>query len=92
MTREVPQCLLLLYESKEWQKKGTRRPTEMAKNTQIFIKRSSVGHFGLVTSKKYAVFKALFESDRVIAPKPLKLRHKSDFLRFVGGYKIEVVI
>ena len=30
-------CLLLLYESKEWPKKGTRRPTKTAKNTQIVI-------------------------------------------------------
>ena len=48
MTREVLTCLFLLYESKEWPKKGTRRPTEMVKNTQIFTKRSSVGRFGLV--------------------------------------------
>ena len=37
MTREVLKCLLLLYESKEWPKKGTRRPTKTAKNTQIVI-------------------------------------------------------
>ena len=37
MTREVLKCLLLLYESKEWPKKGTRRLTKMAKNTKIFI-------------------------------------------------------
>ena len=30
-------CLLLLYESKEWPKKGTRRPTKTAKNTKIVI-------------------------------------------------------
>ena len=34
MTREVLKCLLLLYESKEWPKKGTGRPTEIAKNTK----------------------------------------------------------
>ena len=47
----VPNCLgsfSSFYESKEWPKKGTRRPTEMANKTKIFIKRSSVGHFGLV--------------------------------------------
>ena len=37
MTREVLKCLLLLYESKEWPKKGTRRPTKTAKNTKIVI-------------------------------------------------------
>ena len=31
------ECLLLLYESKEWPKKGTRRPTKTAKNTKIVI-------------------------------------------------------
>ena len=37
MTREVLKCLLLLYESKEWPKKGTRRPTKTAKNTKTVI-------------------------------------------------------
>ena len=46
MTREVLKCLLLLYESKEWPKKGTRRPTKTAKNTKIVIfcqKKSACG-------------------------------------------------
>ena len=46
MTREVLKCFLLLYESKEWPKKGTRRPTKTAKNTKIVIfgqKKSACG-------------------------------------------------
>ena len=131
MTREVLKCLLLLYESKEWPKKGIRRPTKMAKNTKIvifgkkksacgkppaeencpfpretlfgpkkkrlrqaasqkrpkmhtflleqtaknikiFTKWSSIQHFAMIPRRKCTEKQDLQESDRVIAPKPLK--------------------
>ena len=52
--------------------KGTIGPLLMVNNTQIYIKRSSVGHFGTSPIPKCTVFKALHARDRDIAPKPLK--------------------
>ena len=52
MTREVLKCLLLLYESKEGPKKGTRRPTKTAKNTKIVTKWSFMGRNGTSTIPK----------------------------------------
>ena len=101
MTREVPQCLLLLYESKQGPKKGTRRPTEIAKNTKLFIKRSSIGHFGTSPIPKCTVFKTLQRRDRDVAPKPIKWSFKNDFadryfcfFQKIGtyGYKIGMAI
>ena len=45
---------------------------QMVKNTKIFTKWSSIQHFEMSPIPKCTVFKTLHESDRVIAPKPLK--------------------
>ena len=70
MTREVLKCLLLLYESKEWVKKGTRRPTEMAKKANIFIKRSSVGRFGLVLAENTQFLKPCSNPIEILRQNP----------------------
>ena len=80
MTREVLKCLLLLYESKEWPKKGTRRLTKMAKNTKIVTKWSSMGRNRTATLPKWSEKQDLQESDRVIAPNPLKWGFKNDLM------------
>ena len=58
--------------------KGSIAPLQMTKNTKIFIKRSSAGHFGTSPISKCIVFKTLHALDRDIAPKPLKWRFNSD--------------
>ena len=80
MTREVLKCLLLLYESKEWPKKGTRRPTKMAKNTKIVTKWSFMGRNGTSTIPKWSEKQDQQNPDRVIAPKPLKWGFKRDLM------------
>ena len=80
MTREVLECLLLLYESKEGPKKGTRRPTKMAKNTKIVTKWSFMGRNGTSTIPKWSEKQDQQNPDRVIAPKPLKWGFKSDLM------------
>ena len=45
---------------------------QMVKNTKIFTKWSSIQHFEMSPIPKCTVFKTLHESDRVIAPNPLK--------------------
>ena len=80
MTREVLKCLLLLYESKEGPKKGTRRPTKMSKNTKIVTKWSSMGRNGTSTIPKWSEKQDQQNPDRVIAPKPLKWGFKSDLM------------
>ena len=45
---------------------------QMVKNTKTFTKWSSIQHFEMSPIPKCTVFKTLHESDRVIAPKPLK--------------------
>ena len=70
MTREVLKCLLLLYESKEWPKKGTRRPTKTAKNTKIVIfgqKKSACG-------KPPAEENGPFPRETLFGPKKKRLR------------------
>ena len=59
---------------------GARRPRKIAKNIQIFTKWSSVGAFGTSPIPKCTVFKTLRCRYRDIAPKPLKLGFKSDFV------------
>jgi len=79
MTREVPKCPFLLYESKEGPKKGADRQRKMAKNTKVRTKRSSVGHFETSPIPKCTVFKTVHARYRDIAPKPIKWWFKNDF-------------
>ena len=87
MSREVPECVFWLLESKEWPKKGTRRLTKMAKNTKIVTKWSFMGRNGTSTIPKWSEKQDQQNPDRVIAPKPLKWGFKSDFFdRFFSHF------
>ena len=70
MTREVLECLFLLYESKEWPKKGTRRPTKTAKNTKIVIFCQKKGACG----KPPAEENGPFPRETLFGPKKKRLR------------------
>ena len=56
--------------------KRSKMPTffaeKTAKNTKIFTKWSSIQHFAMIPRRKCTEKQDLQESDRVIAPKPLK--------------------
>ena len=93
---------VLQEEIRFFTKKVIKIRPKFQKTPKIFIKRSSVGHFGTSPTPKCTVFKALFENDRDIAPKPLKWRFKNDFadhfffsfFRYFWpyGYKIDMAI
>ena len=78
--REMPKCVFLLLESKEWPKKGTRQPKKIAKNIKIGVKRLAVGAFWTSPGPKCTEKQDLQPRNRDIAPKPLKWRFKKDFM------------